>query len=95
MMDDIKRIYSYNPLNSPNSKLNSKYSSYSNKGFKNLKINSPKGSMFTHNKMLSTANMLSLFKDISKKVSVQLNGTQSKGESADCKNKSSGNVSQK
>ena len=94
-MDDIKRIYSNKAQNSPKSRLNTKYFHNGNKNIKSLKILSPKESKFNPNQMMKTANLLSIFRDMSKKISTNLSTTNMNGETIDWKNKSSSNISQK
>lgn len=86
-MDDIKRIYSYNPMTAKHVNFASKFSQNSIKATRNSKLNSPKafgGKNSTQ--VLTTASMLSLFKDMSKQVSNHLNTKHPSIN--ECKNKS-------
>lgn len=94
-MDDIKKIYSNKQQSSPKSRLNTKYFHNGNKNIKSLKILSPKDSKLNPNQMMKTANLLSIFRDMSKKISNNVSSTNMNGETIDCKNKSISNISQK
>lgn len=94
-MDDIKRIYSNKQQSSPKSRLTTKYFHNGSKNIKSLKILSPKESKLNPNQVMKTANLLSIFRDMSKKISNNVSTTNMNGETAEWKNKSISNISQK